>query len=395
MIVVIADDLTGAAEVGGVALRYGLTVEVQMELATDVDVSLIVIDTDTRSCTAAEASRRVASVAGQLREGAAAQVFKKVDSVLRGQVTAELTALLKAWGKRRALLVPANPALGRVITGGHYFVNGQPLHETDFARDPEYPATASNVLSILGPAGLWLVRVVRPGEVMPDRGILVGDATSAADPATWARRLDDDTLPAGAAEFFAAFLKATGLQPVEKAIVEAEAGEYATALFVCGSPSASSRSFCKTCEAHGIPVLRMAPGLFGLTPQSPRLIQEWADETVVALKTHRRAMVAIDRPLRRDPGLPQILSSHLSKLVERVINRQPVDHLFVEGGATAKSLVQRFEWKRLRVRRELAPGVVCMQIEGQARPLLTMKPGSYAWPDVVWKGKGQCRKRDP
>jgi len=386
LIAVIADDFTGAAELGGVALRYGLTAEVQTEFNAHADVDLIVVDTDTRSCTAEEAARRVTNVAELCREDAVERVFKKVDSVLRGQVITELTTLLGTWGKHRALLVPANPALGRVITRGHYFINGQLLHETDFATDPEYPATTSDVLAVLGPAGPWPVHVLRPGEVMPDRGILVGEATSEADLATWARRLDDDTIPAGAAEFFGAFLRAIGLQSAERASVEVESTEGATALFVCGSTSSYSRSFCQRCEARGIPVLRMPPGLFGINPLSPKLIREWADATVRALEIHPRVMVAIDQPLCRDPGLPQILSNHLGELVEQVINRQPVDHLFAEGGATAAALIRRFGWKRLRVHRELAPGVVCMQVEGMSGPLLTMKPGSYAWPDEVWRG---------
>jgi uncharacterized protein YgbK (DUF1537 family) len=386
LIAVIADDFTGAAELGGVALRYGLTAKVQSEFNAHADVDLIVVDTDTRSCAAEEAARRVTNVAELCREDAVERVFKKVDSVLRGQVIAELTALLGTWGQHRALLVPANPGLGRVISGGHYFINGQPLHQTDFARDPEYPATTSDVLAVLGPARPWPVHVLRPGEVMPDRGILVGEATSDADLATWARRLDDDTIPAGAAEFFGAFLRAIGLQSAERASVEVESTEGATALFVCGSTSSYSRSFCQRCEARGIPVLRMPPGLFGINPLSPKLIREWADATVRALEIHPRVMVAIDQPLCRDPGLPQILSSHLGDLVEQVINRRPVDHLFAEGGATVVALVRRFGWKRLRVRRELAPGVVCMQVEGMSGPLLTMKPGSYAWPDEVWRG---------
>jgi len=380
---VIADDLAGAAEMGGMALRHGLTAEVQSEFDAGAEVDLIVVDTDTRSCTAKEAARRAASVAELCREHALERAYKNVDSGLRGQVTAELTALLEAWGKHRCLLVPANPGLGRVIAGGRYFVKGVPLHETDFAEDPEYPATTSDVLGILGPAGPWPVEVLRPREAMPDRGIFVGEATSDAHLATWAGVVDERTLPAGASEFFGAFLRANGFQPAEKDFQRSESTRHATDLFVCGSTSVYSRSFCKRCAARGIPVLRMPPGLFAIDPQSPKLIRAWADAVVRALESHPRVMVAIDRPLCRDPGMPQILSSHLSTVVEQVIHRHPVDRLYAEGGATAVALRRRLGWKRLRVRRELATGVVCMQIVGQTRPLVTMKPGSYAWPDEV------------
>jgi len=43
-------------------------------------------------------------------------VYKKVDSVLRGWVRPELEELLGGLGWARALIVPANPGLGRVIS---------------------------------------------------------------------------------------------------------------------------------------------------------------------------------------------------------------------------------------------------------------------------------------
>ena len=50
MIVVIADDLAGAAEMGGMAWRHGLAAEIQLELDASTDADLIVVDANTRSC---------------------------------------------------------------------------------------------------------------------------------------------------------------------------------------------------------------------------------------------------------------------------------------------------------------------------------------------------------
>ena len=123
MIVVIADDLTGAAEIGAVGLRYGLTAEVQTEFAPESNADLIVIDTDTRSMPGSEAAAEVERVVGQVLQHSPELLFKKVDSVLRGPVLAELTALLRATGVPRLLLVPANPSLGRVIRDRNYYVD--------------------------------------------------------------------------------------------------------------------------------------------------------------------------------------------------------------------------------------------------------------------------------
>ena len=60
-------------------------------------------------------------------------------------MVAEIEAVLGPLGLRRALLVPANPALGRVIRGGCYFIDGIPIDKTDFGQDPEYPARFPDV----------------------------------------------------------------------------------------------------------------------------------------------------------------------------------------------------------------------------------------------------------
>ena len=96
-----------------------------------------------------------------------------------------------------------------------------------------------------------------------------------------------------------------------------------------------------------------------------------------------KAIVAIDRPLVSDRGMPQVLGAYLSEVVERALGRVEVGRVFVEGGATAVALVRRMGWTCLRVRREWATGVVTLEVENQGAPLLSMKPGSYTWPEAL------------
>jgi D-threonate/D-erythronate kinase len=151
MIVILADDLTGAAELAGVAAARGLSAEVQpVTFLPDTDARVIAVDTRTRGAPADEAARRVADFARQVARAGPEWVFKKVDSVLRGPVLAEVRSAAAALGLPRTLLVPANPSRGRSIQGGRYRVGGRPLHETAFAQDPEYPATTDDVVTLLG-----------------------------------------------------------------------------------------------------------------------------------------------------------------------------------------------------------------------------------------------------
>jgi len=133
-VVVIADDVSGAAELAAAALSHGLTAEVQTELDPTSTANVICLDTETRSV----APERAAAIAGELaaRIGALQPdwIFKKCDSVLRGPVLAEARAVASATGKTRLLIVPANPSRQRVVRNGKLFVQDQPLQATALPR---------------------------------------------------------------------------------------------------------------------------------------------------------------------------------------------------------------------------------------------------------------------
>ena len=114
-------------------------------------------------------------------------IYKKCDSVLRGHVRVELEATMAVFAMQRALLIPANPSRGRIIRDGEYFVNGQPLHESEFARDPEHQRTTASITELLG------------GDLSD---ITTPDVESEADVALQAAKIDAETLNAGGADFF-------------------------------------------------------------------------------------------------------------------------------------------------------------------------------------------------
>lgn len=385
MLAILADDLTGAAEIGGIAWRHGLSTEIQTELQLATRAEILVIDTDTRSCAPADAAGRVSAVVQACRESGIERFFMKVDSVLRGPVLAELEALIAAAPAGRALLVPANPGRGRTIQQGSYWINGYPLNRTDFANDPEYPTRVANVAQILlrnspgAPAASLEVRA--PGEPLPRQGILVGETASAGDLTYWARQIDDNTIPAGAAEFFTAYLAAIGCRPDPNLASEPPASR--RVLFVCGSTTQESHAFCQRCESAGLPVMRMPPALFEPSSKAVGWITKWAEAVLHALQDAPQAVIAIDQPVHSATGAPQLLSARLAEAVEIVLAATFLEHLYVEGGATAAALVKRLGWGRLKVKDELQPGVVTLQIGERAYPNLTIKPGSYSWPAGV------------
>ena len=181
MIGVIADDLTGAAEIGAVGLRHGLRAEIILlnntnsagkTLSRDFESNLICVDTDSRSCDSTEAAKRAAAAAKFLKKCGAQWIYKKTDSVLRGQVTAEIEAIMKRLKFFLALLLPANPSLGRTIQNGKYFIRGKPIHKTEFARDPHFPRSSANVLEMLKRPPNLSVQIAKLNKPLPEKGIV-------------------------------------------------------------------------------------------------------------------------------------------------------------------------------------------------------------------------------
>ena len=364
----VADDLTGAAEIAAVGQRSGWRAQVLIRAGDFGDADLAVLDTDTRLAPADAAARALATVgdAAALRQWRL--VYKKTDSVLRGPVLAELTALAAALGKKTMLLVPSNPSLGRVPRGGRYFVHGVPLDETAFARDPHHPARTSFVADLLGRRDD--LHVLAPGSALPTSGIAIGEAASPEDLQAWAGCVDPSVLPAGGGEFFSAVLRQ---QVGENDRREIPAVPTAPTLLVCGTTAAPRRA------ANAVPLPRAY-----VEGGDESALTDWISRVLAALGTQPfvAATSAADRSL--DPRAPARIREALARLVQTAVDRRAFRHLMIEGGATAAAIFAALGWSRLSIAREWAQGIVTLRPASAGDLLVTMKPGSYTWPEALW-----------
>src|SRR3954452_21254922 len=133
-ILAIADDLTGALEIGAKFAERGIAARVTTELGGTAppDVPVLVIDTETRHLPADEAAALVRAVGAEYREFAPWLIYKKTDSTLRGNIATEFRALLDVFSERTLVYAPAYPQMGRTVVAGRLFVGGTPVSESAF-----------------------------------------------------------------------------------------------------------------------------------------------------------------------------------------------------------------------------------------------------------------------
>ena len=379
MIGVIADDLTGAAELGAVGRRLGFKAEIVFNHKPSNTADLVCVDTDSRLRTATEAAKRAVAAAKLLQSAGARWIYKKVDSVLRGNVTAELEAILQHLGLTRALLLPANPSLGRIIRDGQYFVRGKPIHHTEFANDPEYPRRGAQVLRMVEAPKHFLLKVADGRLEVPENTILIGQADSSAAVRAWAGLRGDSLLRAGGAEFFGALLTTESHSATPSVGQEFEFGEHRQ-LFVCGTVSKSGRDFFRAARKARVPVFTLPRELTQGNNFSPDALRALARRAVEAFDESRRVMLGVGLPRVRDARTARRLSGYLVDVAEVVLRRAEIKYVFAEGGATSAELVRRMKWPRLEVVREWTPGVATLAVADEYPRWLTIKPGSYSWP---------------
>jgi D-threonate/D-erythronate kinase len=382
MIAVIADDLTGAAELGGLGLRYGLDVEINTKINPHSKADLLVIAGDSRSKNKKEAVEEMIEITAKVAQFKPKLIYKKVDSVLRGHVIAELTAQLKELKLKKALLVPANPGLGRTIRNGTYYLNDEPIHLSSFSKDPEFAINSSSVLDMLRVNG-FPVEVRKKEEGLLQEGIAVGEAVSSNDLKEWAAQIDDSTLLAGASGFFTAILDKIQSKSSQQYGITPPEFSY-PALYVSGTTFNKKIEAIRKIKNNGGPVSYMPSQVIASPNPTVDAYNQWADEVASLLSKHKKAIIAIDPETISQKETALSLRTKTASAIEKIFDQIYIRELVVEGGSTAAAIINRLNFNSFFPVQEVSAGVIRMSVEDKDDLFLTLKPGSYDWSPEIW-----------
>ena len=125
-LLIVADDLTGAADCAARCRHAGLPATIVVQAPRlPLPPGALAFTTDSRHLDPARAAQRVRTMVGALVGVTNAVWYKKIDSTLRGNLGSELDALLDTLGHPYALVCPAFPAHGRGLLDGR--LTGAPV----------------------------------------------------------------------------------------------------------------------------------------------------------------------------------------------------------------------------------------------------------------------------
>jgi uncharacterized protein YgbK (DUF1537 family) len=402
-ILIIADDLTGAADTGAAFANAGwLTLIIplldqgRLEPTAQVPESdVLVVSTESRGLAREEAAAQVRRAVHQIKsEGEAGlpYVYKKIDSTLRGHTGAELAAAMDALGLGQALIAPAFPAQGRTTVGGHQLVDGVPVEHTSFGSE----VPCSDLLALFqlrqtgDPARLIDLNRVRRG---PDAicealdaarsEMVVADAKTDTDLAAIAEaglrcgiRLWCGS--AGLARALCQVLPPPSYKAPHPAIPP---GPDRPVLVVAGSRHARTARQVEVAQGWGATIIRPAPrsleGDAGAVERTvKRASRRLADDEHVILTT---------ADLGDSPLGSQAVADGLAEMARRLVAEGHVGGLVLTGGDIAAAVCGKLGGAALWLRGETQPGIAWGILLGGLLPGLPVvtKAGGFGTDEAL------------
>ncbi len=358
----------------GVGLtQAGLSAVITFSSQAQDSSDAMIATTDSRAESAREAYRRVKLVAERFRSY---YIYKKIDSTLRGNVAAELQALLDVTHASHAIVCPAFPASKRTVVNGQLLVDGVPVHQTSLSRDPVSPVKHSDIAELLRAGSgvsthnLKLEEVERGAEQLAtrirecDRRAIVIDATEDRHLRCIADALaivGESCMPCGSAGLGAQIPLAFGYSYHGRSVPPAPSGP---ALLAVGSRNeVSVRQLQRAIDHLRPPLVKIEPREFRTrTGREPRINQIAAE--VASLLAEHPAVAVTSSLSDYATQLRRTMAPILGAIVLRVLDKGRLSGLFLSGGDVARAVCGDESIQGLRILGDLQPGVIVGEVTG-------------------------------
>lgn len=367
-VAIVADDLTGALDAGLQFAVRGLDTRVSLGLTPQPEAEVMVLNADSRAAALPEAVARVQQAAAAC---AGRQVYKKLDSTMRGHLGPECVALRDALGLDVAVIAPAFAAAGRTVERGQLLVDGAPVHRTALANDPQWPARTADVVAIAQRGVSEAVALIPLSVVRGDPSLLaealaaarlaVVEAVQAGDLARIAQAIVFGglaALPCGSAGLAAAWADALQLAGAHHLAYHGRRGPV---LVVTGSRNAATLAQLEALRTTGaVAWCELTP------PTSPAAAAEAGLAARAALASGSDAVLSASLGAMVPDGAAAI-AANLGRAAHMALSAgQELAGLVLTGGDTALQVSRAVAIEALSIVAAIEPGIPGSRVVGGA-----------------------------
>lgn len=410
--VVIADDVTGANDIGIMYTKAGHSsvvynydrLEPDMEFEKDVTI----IDTNSRFLSYEKAYRRVYEAVKQFDKDRVHQFIDKQCSVFRGNIGAEFDAMLDALEEEFAVVVLGFPDNGRTTLHGIHYVHGVKLEASQFKNDPVHPMRNSNLAEILQAqtkrrvasiyyetldqgAGTLKSKLAR---LKKESNYVILDVRDNEDLSVIAQAVKEEKVICGssALAYYLGKLQQgdarTGKEAEEDGQKQGASGKI---LCIAGSLTPQTKSQINYLKRKHYPVITLdTTRLFAaedLRREKERILAEYracCEESgmVVIHSMNDEEDVARTKKMGADRQIDNTLisvtvSDTLSDLAKEIGDCYKIDRYIICGGDTSASFCNRLNIKGVKILKEIEAGLPTCQSITEPFYKLVLKSGSF------------------
>lgn len=393
-LLVIADDFTGALDTGVQFAASGAETRVVTNIEYDFsrtgrEVQVLVLVAETRHVKWEEAYRMVYGIAKRACESGIPYLYKKTDSALRGNIGSELKAVLDAAGKHTLHFLPAFPRMNRVTRNGIHYIDGSPVHESVFGKDPFEPVTCSYIPDIMrGEVSVTVVESMDGWE--RQNGVMVYDASTDEELmsiGSFLKEKGELGLIAGCAGFAAVLPQLLGLSGKRRERISLDK----KLLVACGSVNPITVRQLDYAERAGMKRIRLTPEQklekdYLESEEGNRALEEW---TKTALEEECCIFDTNDLPGCRAAceyagshglSLDELrvrIADTLGRVVEHLVRAGVKSTMLLTGGDTLMGFMRHIGCDEIVPVCEMAPGTVLsqMDIDGRTYSIISKSGG--------------------
>jgi 3-dehydrotetronate 4-kinase len=409
----IADDLTGATDLGVNLTREGLSV-IQVNCVPERSLDLpatdaVVVALKSRTIAAQEAVAQSLAALKWLRERGANRFYFKYcstfDSTPRGNIGPVTEALQQALAAGIVPSTPAYPRNQRTVYRGHLFVGNVLLSETGMRQHPLTPMTDSNLVTLLsaqtqGKVGLVDFETVDAGTASVGAGLAALEQQGLRHAIVDA--VDDGHLAAAADAFIALPLcaggagLAVGLARALRASSNtsnhawAGPGNASATAWLSGSCSEATRRQLERARSRVLGAcLQLDPLALAADPDLAARIAAQAagnvgSRPVLVFATAGPEEVAAAQAVLGAARVASVVEEAF-RVVSRALAAAGVRAFVVAGGETAGAVVDALGVRALAIGPEIDPGVPWTRAIGGTPLWLALKSGNFGSDDFFMR----------
>jgi len=395
---IVADDLTGAMDSSGYFASLGYTTVVKLAPAYPAATDVVVITTTSRAESPEVAWERVTQAVRGLADRV---VYKKIDSTLRGNVGVELSAAMAALKSEKAIVAPSFPAVGRTTVNGFLLVNGTPVAETQFARDPICPVKESHIPTLLEKSIGQKVGTVSVQDIEAGVDSLFRKVTQMPEKVIVADVTDQPHL--------VGIVQANVLAKGRWLLCGSGGMARELHLFLGKPPKTAPTNKSKTAVGPALVVIGSQNQVAGKQLQKAKDVLGLSiiDVDVDDLNTEKLAAEAVNvlgqgksvaitsTFARYVPELKQKISVFLADTVMEIMSKQKVGGLFLSGGDIALAVCQTLGIAAIKVNGEVEAGIPAGELiggKGEGMRVVT-KAGGFGTEEALVKALAYLERK--